>query len=385
MAVLQPMTIGEKVRGLFMLARKTDPTDRGELFESIAALFETHDTEIGERERELMRDIMKRLALDVEMSLRMRLAERLTMQKGNAQHDLVVVLANDRIEVAHPLLVSSEVLNDEDLKEIIRERTLQHQLSIAVRHDLSEDVSEALVDTENEDVIVTLLCNQSANFSQEVLAHLVEESERVDRYQRPLLHRHELSTPMVRKMYGWVSDALKQYILENFEIDRAELEGHIEAAVSDLTEETERRAKKISSSQALIDKLHAAGQLTAGFLVKALRQGEVTLFELGIAKLTRVPPAMMKSMIYQQGSENLAVACKSLAMDKSLFLVIYKRIRLMRDNSMDLTDEETKRINRLYSTMDRGEADRLLEPWRQPGATPEKARELRRAAPARIH
>ena len=57
-------------------------------------------------------------------------------------------------------------------------------------------------------MIVTLLCNQSANFSQEVLAHLVEESERVDRYQRPLLHRQELPAQLAKKMYGWVSDAL---------------------------------------------------------------------------------------------------------------------------------------------------------------------------------
>ena len=67
-----------------------------------------------------MRDIMRQLTHEVEMSLRIRLAERLVAQKGNAQHDLVVVLANDRIEVAHPMLVASEVLDDEDLIEIVQ-------------------------------------------------------------------------------------------------------------------------------------------------------------------------------------------------------------------------------------------------------------------------
>jgi uncharacterized protein (DUF2336 family) len=361
------VSISDKVRGLFRLAQQGDRSNRGQLYSNIADLFESHDTEINDRERTLMRDIMRQLTHEVEMSLRIRLAERLVAQKGNAQHDLVVVLANDRIEVAHPLLVASEVLNDADLVEIVHHRSLQHQLSVAVRHDLSEDVTEALVETDNEDVIVTLLCNQSANFSQEVLAHLVEDSERVDRYQRPLLHRQDLPTDLVKKMYGWVSEALRHYILENFDIDPAELGDMIEATEVELIDEVEEKSKKVSASQALIDKLYNAGQLTPTFLLKALRQGEVTLFELGLAKLTKIPPPMMKNLIYQPGSENLAVSCKAIGMDRSVFLAIYKHIRLMRDQKTDLTDEETKRVNSMYGTLDKGEADQMLRPWRQAG------------------
>lgn len=380
MASSTSVSIGDKVRGLFRLAQQGDRSNRSQLYTDIADLFEIHDEEISERERILMRDIMRQLTHEVEMSLRIRLAERMVAQKDKAQHDLVVVLANDRIEVAHPLLVASEVLNDKDLVDIVRHRSLQHQLSIAVRHDLDEDVSEALVETENEDVIVTLLCNQSANFSQEVLAHLVEESERVDRYQRPLLHRHELPTPLAEKMYGWVSETLKQYIIENFDVDPVELEGMVEETKDELVEEVKEKSKKVSASQALIDKLYNAGQLTPTFLLKALRQGEITLFELGFAKLTRVPPSMMRNLIYQPGSENLAVSCKAIGMDRSVFLAIYKHIRMMRDQNTDLTDEETKRVNGMYSTMDKGEADKLLGPWRQTAGSAATASETMRAS-----
>jgi uncharacterized protein (DUF2336 family) len=365
MASSSSVSISDKVRGLFRLAQQGDRSNRGQLYTNIADLFEGHDAEISDRERVLMRDIMRQLTHEVEMSLRIRLAERLVAQKGNAQHDLVVVLANDRIEVAHPILVASEVLNDADLMEIVRHRSLQHQLSVAVRHDLSENVTEALVETENEDVIVTLLCNQSANFSQEVLAHLVEESERVDRYQRPLLHRHELPTHLVKKMYSWVSEALRHYILENFDVDPTELGEMVATTEQELVEEVQEKAKKVSASQALIDKLYNAGQLTPTFLLKALRQGEVNLFELGLAKLTKIPPSMMKHLIYQPGSENLAVSCKAIGMDRSVFLAIYKHIRMMRDQKTDLTDEETKRVNAMYGTLDKTEADQMLRPWRQ--------------------
>ena len=74
---------------------------------------------------------------------------------------------------------------------------------------------------------------------------------------------------------------------------------------------------------------------------------------------------MMKNLIYQPGSENLAVSCKAIGMDRSVFLAIYKHIRMMRDQNTDLTDEETKRVNTMYSTMDKDEADKMLRPWRQ--------------------
>ena len=57
------------------------------------------------------------------------------------------MLANDDIEVAYPILAFNKVLQDADLIEVIRHRTLEHQLVIAIREDVSEAVSDALVRT----------------------------------------------------------------------------------------------------------------------------------------------------------------------------------------------------------------------------------------------
>ena len=51
------------------------------------------------------------------------------------------ILANDDIEVAYPILTLSTVLLDEDLIEVARNRTIEHQVAIAERPDISEEVS----------------------------------------------------------------------------------------------------------------------------------------------------------------------------------------------------------------------------------------------------
>src|SRR5690606_8795579 len=121
-----------------------------------------------------------------------------------------------------------------DLVEIIRHRTIQHQLAIAMRQHVSETVSDALVETGNSDVIKALLDNGNARVSAATMEYLVEESRRVDSYQEPLVRRSDLSPSLARRMGRWVGAALRSYSLDNYEIDPTELDDVLE----EVTDET---------------------------------------------------------------------------------------------------------------------------------------------------
>ena len=95
---------------LLDLARGKTAAARRLLAETVSDLFLADGTVLTERERALMIDILRRLVHDVEMSIRGTLAERLA-DRPAAPRELVVELANDDIEVAHSILVRSEVLH----------------------------------------------------------------------------------------------------------------------------------------------------------------------------------------------------------------------------------------------------------------------------------
>ena len=107
---------------LVELARQRTTDGRRVIFENIADLFISPEGRLSERESALMTDILHKLIHDVEMEVRRDLSERLA-ENSEAPHDLVVMLANDEIEVARPILLKSGVLRDADLIEIIKERT----------------------------------------------------------------------------------------------------------------------------------------------------------------------------------------------------------------------------------------------------------------------
>jgi len=95
---------------------------------------------------------------------------------------------------------------------------------------------------------------------------------------------------LASKMCGWVSDALKIYIVRNYPIERAKLDTAMESAEHTVKSEPPApRPTPAESAHKLVEKLSAAGQLKAGFLLRVLHQGQIDLFDLAFAKLLACP------------------------------------------------------------------------------------------------
>ena len=351
-----------EVRRLFDLAREKSRAGRAGLFAAIADLFERRGEELHESERRLMGDILRRLSRDVERQLRGKLAERLAT-RADAPRELLLMLANDEIEVAYPILVESSALRDLDLVEVVRHRTLQHQLAVAIRKDIGESVSEALVETGQEDVIVALLGNADARISAAVMQHLVEESKRVDRYQTPLVRRPDMPKELARRMCMWVSAAMRKHIVEHYAIDPHDLDDEINDAAKEVAQEAEAEAEGHSPALGLVQKLHEAGELTPSFVLKSLSQGQITLFELSFAKLTGLRPVLLRRIVYEPGGEGLAVLCRALGVDAQVFLSMYRLTRKARAIVGNPTAAEVKQLADFYVDMTPDAAKLLLRKW----------------------
>src|ERR1700674_2104585 len=113
------ISVGQGQSGSAELRRFADslsaPTSHvNEIYIAVATLFELQKEVFTKEERELAIDILKRVSKDVEMSIRIGMAERLAADEA-APHEIIVLLADDRIEVARPILARSPVLSDSDL------------------------------------------------------------------------------------------------------------------------------------------------------------------------------------------------------------------------------------------------------------------------------
>ncbi len=157
-----------ELKSLVELARDKSQRSRSILVTAINDLYSDEEQLLSDQDRAIMLDIIRQLIHEVERSVRRTLAEHLAT-RADAPEDLIATLANDEIEVAHPILVKSDVLKDPELIEIVQHRTMEHQVAIAIRSSISEQLSDALVETDNEKVVTTLLSNQGAAISNSTM------------------------------------------------------------------------------------------------------------------------------------------------------------------------------------------------------------------------
>ena len=360
-AIQQPVKDSE-VRELFKLAHEKSKEGRESLYGAIGDLFERRADELQNHERELMIEILQRLSRDVEMAVRVNLANRLS-ETGDAPYDLIRMLANDEVQVAYRILSSSPVLRDADLVEVVRHRTMQHQLAIAIRKDVSEEVSAALVDVGTEDVIVTLLNNQDARISADVLEYLAEESKRIDAFQKPLVRRPDLPTELAERMYYWVSAAVRNYIVENYDVDIDDLDDQMSATVTDVMKDSKEDSGV--AAERLVDRLHDGGGLSADFALKSLRQGQVSIFEFSFSRMVGIRPVLARRIIYEQGGEALGIACRAIGLERSIYLQIYQLTRKARGSDNRLTKDEVVRPTHFYESITRESAFLVLRKWQR--------------------
>lgn len=347
---------------LLELARKRSSEGRSELAAAISDLFDGGGMSLTDRERDLMFEILHGVVRDAEMTVRKLVASRLA-DRTDPPADLIDLLANDDIEVAFPILSESAVLKDNALIDIVRQRTLEHQMAVAIRQSVSEAVSEALVAEGNERVIRTLLQNDNARISEKTMEFLVEQSERVDTFQEPLLHRRELKPEMAKRMFLWVSAALRKFIVGHCGLSGAEVDDLMEvAALESLGDE---HADEESKSEELAQALMAEGNVDPNMMIHALRDGEVRLFVDLLAKASGVRHELIMRFILEPGGEALAVACRALDMDVRQFGTVFTLCRKARPVHMDSFEADLDNATVLFKNVEIKDAREVLGRWKR--------------------
>ena len=357
----QMAVIATDVRKLLDLAHDRTTQGRSQLVSAIGDLMGERGRILTLQERALINDILKKLIQDVARTVRKALAEKLALSP-QAPREVAAILANDEFDIASPILLNSPLLEDEDLMEIVRHRTLSHRLAVAMRRSLTERVSDELVATNSIDVIKALLENHGAKISAATMTYLVEQSKTLDVYQEPLLRRSDLPADLAKRMYFWVSAALRQFIVENFPIDPVELDLTLGA----IAQEAAQRVTSITSDDPatnLARQLAERQDLTPDIIVETLRRGETPLFEAMLAERIGLKPIIARKLIYDSHGEGLVVACRAAGIDRSNFVTLVMLMQRARSDPMTRDPYLMSKSLELFDRLPSETAKKLVDRW----------------------
>lgn len=356
---LTAQDLGSMAR-LSQLAADPKSARRGDIYLAIASLYQSQAPRLSERERSLMREILQRLAGDVEMAIRISLAERLA-EDDDAPLDLILLLADDRIEVARPVILRSRQLTDEDLLSLLGHASDEHQLACAERPHIGEPVTDRLAHSGSESVLIALVRNATARIARAAFETLIDKSRQIAALQAPLVQRTDLPPALATRMCEWVSEALRDHIRVNFPEGAPAAQAKLGEAT--LIVQTPGPVASTGMGAAkLVDKLAAAGQLKAGFLLRVLHQGQLELFEIAFARLLGIDPKPLRHLLFDAGPASLALACRSAGIDRCVFGTVFNLTRQALQQRATLTRHEQMDVDDAFERFTKVEAlQRLRE------------------------
>ncbi len=281
---------------------------RAETAAKVSATF--GEATLSPKEREMAEAIIRAMVQDAEVRVRKALAESIK-DNPNLPNDVAVALANDVADVATPIIEFSTALSDQDLVDIIQSKPPEYQKAVARRIEVSEQVSEALVNTEDEEVVAELMGNEGAEISEATLNKVVDVFGDNARINEPLVHRGALPLSVSERLVSIVSESLKNHLVTHHEMSAG--------MATDLVLQTRERATvsllgpgvDVVDLEDMISQLHENGRLTPTLILRALCMGDSGFFEMALAKLAGISVVNAFTLIHDDGKglESLYQKC----------------------------------------------------------------------------
>lgn len=343
------------------MAKSQEPEDRQNLADSVGSMCLEDYTQLNDQERALFTEIMLHLLNNATMDLKKNLALALS-DHPQAPRPLMEILAQDDFSVAEVVLSKCAALSDKALIDIIRHRTLQHQMAIACRKHLSEQVSDVIVEQNNPLIITELLNNKGAKIGEATLRYLADQSKKIDDYRNPLLGRDDLLPEHAARMYQWVGETLQEEICKKFNIGSDDIKTLLERAMAMQLRHL-AEAQKHKTQDELVALLDKEQELTVPFMIRCLREGEIALFEAILAYKLGVPSDHMPPQTLQDKTL-FTLACKGIDLSEADYLDIIVILHQAQDKDPTQIHQARKLYQSEYRKVNGDSARRAIQSWK---------------------
>lgn len=354
------MTSSSRLEDLIALAHEPSSERRRELLREVTDLFFAPSGPHNPSELALFDSVLSKLAEDMEEEVRAELANRFCDAPA-APAGLVRDLASDEsMAVAEPVLARSTVLTEADLLHLARTHGQAHLRAISGRADLSEAVSDTVVQRGDDETLGVLLRNAEAPLSRQAAETVVDRAARNPALHEAVVDRQSLPVDLLNEMYFVVEGRLRERIMtRNAAMDPQALEAALAAGRRRVAVRDGALPADYAEAVAHIRALKASGQVTPSTLAALLRHGERTRFIVALSELTDIDFHTVRRIVDRQELDALAIICKAAGFDRALFLTF---VVLIQASSRGMTMAE--QYGALYAELPRDTALRTLRFWR---------------------
>lgn len=297
------------------LREDNSPSVREETVALLAAEFNQPDLQPGEQQ--LAESIFRIMVHDTDMAVRRALSEGLK-DNPSLPSELAMTLARDVAEVATPMLHYSLVFTDQELIEIARTQPEAWQQAIARRQAISAPVSDALVETGNENVVVTLVRNHGAEISDDTSNKMIDRFSDSEGVMTGLVQRPNFPPKLAERLITVVSNSIRQQLATMTSLPTAIADQLIARGQEAMTLDIAAPDETQAHLQRLVRHLDVKGRLTSTLILRSLCTGHLGFFETAVARRAGIDPNNAHALIAGGDEKGAAALCKAAKLPRNV-------------------------------------------------------------------
>lgn len=265
------------------------------------------------------------LALDEVLKIRKALSSTLK-DHAYTPPKIAGQLARDvEREVSEPILRFCAALSDEDLLKILKEHPDSWVVdAIASRRQVSEDVSEAVIETHDRPGGVTLISNASANLSHGLLSYIVEKAKQFPEWQRPVALRPALPSSIVTSLAEFVDSSVRDLLLARGDFDKETTEeiAQIFRRRVDLVDPADENLSVEQRLKIALDE----GRLNEDLITDAVGMRDIDLAYGALAHLSSVSLSQIEAIFDSRSAKSIVAITWKANLPMRLALQLQKEV-----------------------------------------------------------
>lgn len=330
--------------------------ERLRILQRVADLFMAGSRGYSAEQIAVFDDVLQELAVDVETEVRSRLANQLA-HLDNAPPRFIRALAfDDEIAVAGPVLTHSQQLSDADLIENANAKSQNHLSAIARRLELTEGVTDVLVQRGNRAVLHTLARNPGARISLAGYGKLTRRAKD-DRYLTLALGaRGDLPRQFFLKLLEEASASVREKLEQANPRAVPVIRSAVDQVATEMQEETRETSSEFAA--AVLDakrRTHIAPFTEASVHGRARAQ-EFERAAIALARIGEFPINVVERALVDKGHDMILILAKAAGCSWTTT----KELLLMYVAERDLQEEDLARSYERYQNLSERTAKKVM-------------------------
>lgn len=284
---------------------------RAKMVRHLTDLFLVNADQYSDDEIALIDDVLVQLVATIEDSARALLAIRLGPYSKAPPKILSALACDDAIDIASPVLIQGEHLDEATLIKCAKTKSQEHLLAISRRKTLAEAVTDVLVERGDQQVVLSTAQNAGAKFSSGGFTILVDRSKGDDTLAVCVAARPDIPTPLFEKLLETASEVVRGKLVA----ESLHARHDIDRVVDEATEQIRARTAANSSQDATVPAPDESRNFPAKSEVEKLeafaKAGHLEATIATLAYLSNAPTDFIRRKLKEDDVEALLILAKA--------------------------------------------------------------------------